>query len=172
MEEDYIEVIGVEQLKTILTDLSPKDIVTPAYEKWIPCQRTGYTILDLENGKIYPLGVEQNQLPLVDKVYIELYTIDALENPIKPKEIFSSEEYEEYLTFKGDDPSEYTPDLVQAFCENKGIDEDERCIDVLADRFEENEYFNYNRWESGILNEYYDAIQEEHSTFKTVDEEV
>ena len=171
-QEDYTEVIGVEQLKTILTTLSPKDIVGPAYEKWIPCQRSGYTILDLENGKVYPLGVEQNQLPLVDKIYIELYTIEALENPVKPKDIFSDEEYEEYLTFKGDDPSDYTPDLVSDFCEEKGINEDERAISVLADRFEEDEYFNYSKWETGVLNEYYDAIQEEHYTYKTVDEEV
>ncbi len=172
MNEDYIEIIGVEQLKTILTTLSPKDIVRPAYEKWIPCQKTGYTILDLENGKIYPLGVEQNQLPLVDKLYIELFTIDALENPVKPKELFSNEEYKEYLIFKENDPSEYTPDLVSDFCDKKEIDEDERCIRILADKFEENEYFNYNKWETGIINEYYDAIQEEHYTFKTVDEEV
>lgn len=172
MDEDYMEIIGVEQLKTILTSLSPKDIVSYAYEKWIPCQKTGYTILDLENGKIYSLGVEQNQLPLIDKLYIELFTIDALENPVKPKELFSNEEYEEYLVFKENDPSEYTPDLVSDFCDKKGIDEDKRYISILADKFEENEYFNYNKWETGILNEYYDTIQEEHYTFKTVDEEV
>ncbi|MDO5849246.1 MAG: hypothetical protein Q4P18_06910 [Methanobrevibacter sp.] len=172
MEEEYIEVIGVEQLKTILTTLSPKDIVEFAYRKWIPCQRSGYTILNLETGEVSGLGVEQNQLPLDDSLFIVLYTIMAIENPVKPEDFLSEEELEEYDEFKDDDPSEYTPDILSEFCKEEGIDEDERKISVLADRFEENEYWNYNKWETGVLNEYYDAIQEEHYTFKTVDEEV
>lgn len=170
-EEEFIEVIGVEHLKTILSDLSPKDIVTPAYEKWIPCQRSGYTILNLETGVVSGLGVEQNQLPLDDDLFIVLYTISSLENPVSPEELLSDEEYEEYEEFN-DDPSEYTPDILSEFCKKEGIDEDERKISILADRFEENDYWNYNKWETGVLNEYYDAIQEEHYTFKTVDQEV
>lgn len=172
MEDEYIEVIGVEQLKTILTTLSPKDIVRPAYEKWIPCQKSGYTILNLETGKVAGMGVEQNQLPLRDDLFIVLYTITANENPVRAEEFLSSQEYEDYLDFKGDEAADYTPDIVKEFCEKNDIDEDERKISILADRFEENDYWNYNRWESGVLNEYYDALQEEHYTFKTVDEEV
>ena len=172
MEDEYIEVIGVEQLKTILTSLSPKDIVEFAYKEWIPCQRSGYTILNLDNGKISGIGVEQNQLPLNDDLFIVLYTISALENPVKANEFLSDEEYEEYEEFKGDEAADYTPDIVADFCKKNDIDEDARKITILANRFEENEYWNYNKWETGVLNEYYDAIQEEHYTFKTVDEEV
>lgn len=171
MDEEYVEVIGVEHLKTILTTLSPKDIVTPAYNEWIACQRSGYTILNLETGEVSGLGVEQNQLPLDDSLFIVLYTISSLENPVKAEDLLSDEEYEEYEEFN-DDPSGYTPDILSEFCKKEGIDEDERKISILADRFEENDYWNYNKWETGVLNEYYDALQEEHYTFKTVDQEV
>lgn len=172
MEDDYVEVIGVEQLKTILTTLSPKDIVRYAYEKWVACQRSGYTILNLETGKISGMGVEQNQLPLNDDLFIVLYTISALENPVKVEELLSEEEYDDYLDFKGDEAADYTPDILSDFCQKNNIDENGRKISILAAKFEENEYWNYNSWESGILNEYYDAIQEEHYTFKTIDEEI
>ena len=51
MEEIY-EVIGVEHLKTILSGLTPEDIVKPAYDNWFPTQKTGHTILDLETGEV------------------------------------------------------------------------------------------------------------------------
>lgn len=166
------EYIGEEYLKNILSNLSPKDVVGFAYKEWIPCQRSGYTILNIKTGIINGLGIELNQLPLIDTNYIELYSIESQEHPIKPENFFSEKEYEEYLEFKDDDPSEYTPDIVSEFCIKKDIDEDSRKIDILADRFEENEYFNYNKWESRILNEYYDMIQKSHSYYDTVDEEI
>lgn len=172
MEDENVEIISEEHLKTILTTLSPEDIVKPAYDNWTVCQKSGYTILNLENGKVYGLGVEPNQLPLIDMLYITLYTIEALEDPVKTKDLFSKEEFEEYEKYKGDDPTEYAPDIVSDFCRDNDIDEDKRKIDILADRFEENEYFNYNKWETGVLNEYYDTIQEQHYTYKSVDEEV
>ncbi|MDL2270623.1 hypothetical protein LJC03_02300 [Methanobrevibacter sp. OttesenSCG-928-I08] len=158
MYEDDTEYISVEELKTKLTDLSPKDIVSYAYKEWIPCQRTGYTIVNLETGNVKGLGIENNQLPFHEITYIELFTIEAQENPIKPEDFFSKEEYEKYLEFKGDDPSEYTPDIVSNFCIKEGINEEDRNITILADRFEEDEYWNYNKWESGVLNEYYNVI--------------
>jgi hypothetical protein len=158
MYNDEKEYIGLEELKTRLTDLSPKDIVSYAYKEWIPCHRTGYTIINLETGEVKGLGVENNQLPFQDITYIDLFTIESQEHPIKPEDLFSNEEYEKYLEFKGDDPSEYTPDIVSNFCIKEGIDEDDRKITILADRFEEDEYFNYNKWESGVLNQYYDVL--------------
>lgn len=169
--EEYVEVIGVEYLKTILSDLSPKDIVSPAYNHWVACQQSGYTILNLETGKVLGLSLEPNQLPLKDDIFIVLYTILSSEDPVSAKDLLSEEEYEEYEDFN-DDPSGYTPDILSEFCKEHGIDEDARKITILADRFEENEYWNYNKWEAGVLNEYYDAIQEEHYTFKTVDQYV
>ena len=53
MNDEVREVIGVEHLKTVLSTLTPEDIVKHAYKEWYPCQRTGHTILNLENGKIY-----------------------------------------------------------------------------------------------------------------------
>ena len=50
MNEEVREVIGVEHLKTVLSTLTPEDIVKHAYKEWYPCQRTGHTILNLENG--------------------------------------------------------------------------------------------------------------------------
>lgn len=159
MEEEVIEVINIEHLKTLLSHLSPRDIVEPAYKEWIPCQRTGHTIIDLESGTIQGLGVELNQLPLASIIYITLYTIKSGEHPITPEELFSEEEYECYMNFKDDDPSEYTPDIVSNFCEAYDINENERKISILADRFEEDKYWNYNMWESGVLEDYYDALQ-------------
>ena len=164
--EEIVEVIGVEHLKTILSSLTPEEIVKPAYENWIACQRTGHTILNLENGKIYGLGIELNQLPLADNIYIELFTIESDENPISEDELFSSNEYREFQEFSSHDPCEYIPDIVSEFCEMKGIDEDKRKIGLLAYNFSQNEQANYNMWETTILNKYYDAIREDHNPFK------
>ncbi|MCC7554417.1 MAG: hypothetical protein KO202_08030 [Methanobacteriaceae archaeon] len=166
MLDDDNDYIDLEELKARLTDLSPQDIVKPAYEKWIPCQRTGYTIMDISTGEIKNLGLDINDLPLDRFTFIELYSIDSQEDPVNPKDLFSGKEYEEYLDFKSDDPSEYTPDIVSEFCKREDIDEDSRKISILADRFEEDEYFNYNKWESTIINQYYDAVQGEEGIFE------
>jgi len=162
---EFVEVIGVEHLKTVLSSLTPEDIVKPAYDNWLACQRTGHTVLNLETGKVYGLGVELNQLPLADDIYIELFTIKSTEDPINEEELFSKSEYEEFLEFSSDDPCEYIPDIITEFCELKGIDEHERKIGLLAYNFEKNEQSNYNMWESSILNKYYDAIYEDHNPF-------
>ena len=102
--EEIVEVIGVEHLKSILSGLTPEDIVKPAFDNWISCQRTGHTVINLENGRVYGLGIEFNQLPLADNIYIELFTIKAGEDPIDAEELFSKQEYEEFLEFSSDDP--------------------------------------------------------------------
>ena len=61
---DYVEVIGVEHLKTVLSGLTPEDIVKPAYDNWMGGIKTGHIVLNLENGRVYGLGIEFNQLPL------------------------------------------------------------------------------------------------------------
>ena len=48
---EYVEVIGVEHLKTVLSSLSPEDIVKPAYDNWQAGIKTGHTILNLETGR-------------------------------------------------------------------------------------------------------------------------
>ena len=163
---EFVEVIGVEHLKTVLSGLTPEEIVKPAFENWIGGIRTGHTVLNLEDGRVYGLGIELNQLPLADDIYIELYTIKSNEEPIDEEEFFSKHEYEEFLEFSSDDPCEYLPDIITEFCELKGIDEYERKIGLLAYNFEKNEQANYNMWESKILNKYYDAIYEDHNPFK------
>ena len=164
--EEIVEVIGVEHLKTVLSSLTPEEIVKPAFDNWITGMRTGHTVLNLENGKVYGLGIEFNQLPLADNIYIELFTIKSHENPIDEEEFFSKNEYEEFLEFSSDDPCEYIPDIITEFCEIKGIDEYERKIGLLAYNFEKEEQANYNMWESKILNKYYDAIYENHNPFQ------
>ena len=163
--EEIVEVIGVEHLKVILSSLTPEEIVRPAYENWQAGIRTGHTVLNLENGKVYGLGIEFNQLPLADNIYIELFTIDSYEEPIDEEEFFSEKEYEEFLEFSSSDPSEYIPDIISEFCEINGIDEDKRKIGLLAYNFEKREQANYNMWETAILNKYYDAIYENHNPF-------
>lgn len=163
---DYVEVIGVEHLKTVLSSLTPEDIVKPAYDNWMGGIKTGHTVLNLETGQVYGLGIELNQLPLADEIYIELYTIKSHEEPLKEEEFFSSNEYEEFLEFSSDDPCEYIPDIITDFCEKNGIDEYERTIGLLAYNFETREQANYNMWESKILNKYYDAIYENHNPFE------
>ena len=164
--KDYVEVIGVEHLKTILSGLTPEDIVKPAYDNWMGGIKTGHTVLNLETGRVYGLGIELNQLPLADDIYIELYTIKSHEEPLAEEEFFSSQEYSEFLEFSSDDPCEYIPDIITDFCEKKGIDEYERTIGLLAYNFETREQANYNMWESKILNRYYDAIYENHNPFE------
>ncbi|MEE1133167.1 MAG: hypothetical protein UHW60_00205 [Methanobrevibacter sp.] len=163
---DYVEVIGVEHLKTVLSGLTPEDIVKPAFDNWMSGIKTGHTVLNLETGNVYGLGIEMNQLPLVSEIYIELYTIKSHENPINEEEFFSKREYEEFLEFSSDDPCEYIPDIITDFCEKNDIDEYERSIGILAYNFEKHEQANYNMWESKILNKYYDAIYEDHNPFK------
>ena len=163
---DYVEVIGVEHLKTVLSGLTPEDIVKPAFDNWMSGIKTGHTVLNLETGNVYGLGIEMNQLPLVSEIYIELYTIKSHENPINEEEFFSKREYEEFLECSSDDPGEYIPDIITDFCEKNDIDEYERSIGILAYNFEKHEQANYNMWESKILNKYYDAIYEDHNPFK------
>ena len=134
--EEYVEVIGVEHLKTILSSLTPEDIVKPAYDNWLACQRTGHTVLNLETGNVYGLGIELNQLPLAAEIYIELFSIESHEEPVSEEDFFSKSEYEEFLEFSSDDPCEYVPDIITDFCEKKGIDEYERTIGILAYNFE------------------------------------
>lgn len=163
---EYVEVIGVEHLKTVLSGLTPEDIVKPAYDNWMAGIKTGHTVLNLEDGRVYGLGIELNQLPLADDIYIELYTIKSHEEPLSEEEFFSKHEYEEFLEFSSDDPCEYIPDIITEFCEMKGIDEYERTIGILAYNLEKREMENYNMWESQILNRYYDAIYENHNPFE------
>ena len=164
--EEIVEVIGVEHLKTVLSALTPEEIVKPALDNWVSGIKTGHTVLNLENGKVYGLGIEMNQLPLADNIYIELFTIESHEEPVAEEEFFSKKEYEEFLEFSSDDPCEYVPDIITEFCELRGIDEYERRIGILAYNFEKNEQANYNMWESRILNRYYDAIYENHNPFR------
>ena len=89
--------------------------------------KTGHTVLNLEDGRVYGLGIEFNQLHLATDIYIELFTIKSHdETPIGEEEFFSKHEYEEFLEFSSDDPCEYIPDIITDFCEMKGIDEYER----------------------------------------------
>ena len=164
--EEFVEIIGVEHLKTVLSSLTPEEIVKPAFDNWMGGMKTGHTVLNLENAKVYGLGIEFNQLPLADNIYIELFTINYHEEPIKEEDFFSKHEYEEFLKFSSDDPCEYIPDIISEFCQLNGIDEYERSVGILAYNFEKEELSNYNMWESKILNKYYDAILENHNPFQ------
>ena len=163
---EYVEVIGVEHLKTILSGLTPEDIVKPAYDNWMGGIKTGHTILNLETGNVYGLGIDMNQLPMAGEIYIELYTIESHEKAVTQEDFFSKKEYGEFLKFSSNDPCEYIPDIITEFCREKGIDEYERTIGTLAYNFEKREHANYNMWESKILNRYYDAIYENHNPFE------
>ena len=37
--EEFVEVIGVEHLKTVLSGLTPEEIVKPAYDNWMVASR-------------------------------------------------------------------------------------------------------------------------------------
>ena len=137
--EEIVEVIGVEHLKTVLSSLTPEEIVKPAFDNWIAGIRTGHTVLNLENGKVYGLGIELNQLPLADNISIELFTIESHQEPVSEEDFFSKSEYEEFLEFSSVDPCEYIPDIITEFCEIKDIDEYERKIGILAYNFEKYE---------------------------------
>jgi len=110
--EEFVEVIGVEHLKTVLSSLSPEDIVKPAYENWMPGIKTGHTIVNLETGNVYGISVDLNELHFVTEMYIEIFTIKSSEYPIDEQELFSPHEYEEFLEFSSNDPCEYIPDII------------------------------------------------------------
>ncbi|MEE1156597.1 MAG: hypothetical protein U0K80_04195 [Methanobrevibacter sp.] len=164
--EEIFEVIGVEHLKVILSNLTPEEIVKPAYDNWFPTQKTGHTVLDLETGEVKGLSIEHNQMPLQSMMYIELYTIKSSDYPIEPEELFSKTEYDDFLEFMEDEPSEFAPDMLSIFCEENNIDEESRSIGILAYRFSKNDQQNYNMWESSILNKYYDKTDENHNPFQ------
>ena len=131
--EEIVEVIGVEHLKTVLSSLTPEEIVKPAFDNWMAGIRTGHTVLNLENGEVYGIGIELNQLPLADDIYIELFTIKSQEEPVSEEDFFSKNEYEEFLKFSSDDPCEYIPDIITEFCELKGIDEIIKASEFVRD---------------------------------------
>ena len=87
--EEIVEVIGVEHLKTILSGLTPEEIVKPAYDNWMGGIRTGHTVLNLEDGSVYGLGIDFNELHMHDRIYIELYTLGSHEEPVSEEEFFS-----------------------------------------------------------------------------------
>ena len=78
---EYVEVIGVEHLKTVLSSLSPEDIVKPAYDNWQAGIKTGHTILNLETGSVYGLGIDFNQLfAMVEQGIIgELVSVESVD---------------------------------------------------------------------------------------------
>ena len=76
-------------------------------------------------------------------MYIELYTIKSSDYPVEPEELFSKTEYEEFLDFMEDEPSEFAPDMLSIFCQDNNIDEDSRCLGILAQRFSKNDQKNY-----------------------------
>ena len=158
--------LSEEELRRLIESLTIREIIEPALDNWMGGMKTGHTVLNLETGEVYGLSMDLNQLPIINNVYIELFTIDSHENPINEEDFFSKNEYEEFLEFSSDDPCEYIPDIITEFCEMKGIDEYERKIGLLAYNFEKNEQSNYNMWESKILNKYYDAIYENHNPFQ------
>ena len=76
--EEFVEVIGVEHLKTVLSGLSPEEIVKPAYDNWQAGIKTGHTVLNLETGNvliscIWPLKFTLNysQLNLMNSLLVK-----------------------------------------------------------------------------------------------------
>ena len=68
--------ISEEELKSIFNDISPRALVKPALENWIPNQKTGMTIIELDSGIIKGIGLEQGEIP--DNLnYVEIFTIEA-----------------------------------------------------------------------------------------------
>ena len=72
-------------------------------------------------------------------MYIELYTIKSGDYPIEPEELFSKTEYDDFLEFMEDEPSEFAPDMLSIFCEENNIDEESRSIGILAYRKKKND---------------------------------
>ena len=62
--EEIVEVIGVEHLKTVLSSLTPEEIVKPAFDNWIAGIKTGHTVLNLENGKVYGFDIQKSAIDI------------------------------------------------------------------------------------------------------------
>lgn len=71
--------ISEEELKSIFNDISPRALVKPALENWIPGQKTGMTVIELESGIIKGIGLEQGEMP-TDLNYVEIFTINEDDN--------------------------------------------------------------------------------------------
>ncbi|MDD2643967.1 MAG: hypothetical protein PHC65_04735 [Methanobacteriaceae archaeon] len=145
--------ISEEELKSIFNDISPRALVKPALENWIPNQKTGMTIIELDSGIIKGIGLEQGEIP--DNLnYVEIFTIEAEDELFLPEKFFNEEEYEKFLKYVDRKKDKYSPDLLSEFCEKEDIDEEERKINILADCIEEYKFMNYNDWENSIIQNY------------------
>lgn len=152
--------ISEEELRTIFENLSPREVIEPAFDNWVPCESSGYTIINLNNGAVTGIGIKQNEIPNIEMNYVEIYKIEAGEKLFDEDDLFDSKEYENYLNFKSDDPNEYTPDLISEFCKINNIDEKERKIKLLADKLEEYKFMNYQGWENSIIQNYHNEGDE------------
>lgn len=146
--------ISEEELKSIFNDISPRALVKPALENWIPGQKTGMTVIELESGIIKGIGLEQGEMP-TDLNYVEIFTINENDNLFPPESFFNEEEYKKFLRYTDCKVDKYSPDLMSKFCEKEDIDEEERKISILADCIEDYKFMNFNDWENSIIQNYH-----------------
>jgi len=151
-----------EEIRTIIENLTLREIIEPALDNWIPYQSTGKTMINLENGKIKGVSIQMNEFySLEHDNHIELYKIDLEENLFDEEEFFTEEEYEKFLNFKLNKEDEeyyddYNPELLSEFCEIEDINEKERQIKILIENYEDYHSNNYQNFEHAIILKYYD----------------
>lgn len=153
-----------EELRTIIENLNPREIIEPALENWIPYKSTGITIININTGKISGIKLEYNEIMELEsnnpykENYIELYKIEA-EDIIYEEDILSKEELEKYEEFKikkNNVAIDYNPDLLSEFCRIENINEIERKIKFLKENYEDYIYSNYQDLEHSIILNYYE----------------
>lgn len=156
--------ISEEELRTIIENLTIRELIEPALENWISYESTGITIINLNTGKISGISKKYNEIFEIESNqsykdnYIEIYKLEA-EEIIEEEDLFSDEEYEKYEEFKIKNSSssiDYTPDLLSEFCNLEKIDEKERKLKFLEECFEEYNCNNYQDLEHSIILNYYE----------------
>lgn len=156
--------ISEEEIRRIIESLSPREIIEPALDNWIPYQSTGITIININTGQISGISSQTNEIiemninnPIKEN-YIEIYKIEA-EEILYEEDLLSEIELEKYENFKENENCskiEYAPDLFSEFCKIECINEKERKIELLKENYEEYLYSNYQDFEHSIILNYYD----------------
>ncbi len=155
--------LSEEEIRTIVENLSLREIIEPALDNWQRYESTGKTVINIESGKVKGIAIRFNEIPEFDfsTNHIELYKIESDEELFDEENLLDDEEYEKYLDFreeklKNEIYDEYNPQIFYEFCKMESIDEKERKIRILIENYEDYQFNHYQDFEHEIILYYHD----------------
>lgn len=128
-----------EKIEQILTDLNIDEIVEKAYRSYCPGLANGVAQLNIEDGKLIGATYTTGSGDIQGMHYIDLYGIEQ-NLDLLTEDILAPEEIQEYQEELGS---------IEEFCEEKGIDYEEREIEALVQYAYE--YIKTDDWWSDIV---------------------